>query len=234
MNLKHLIESHKTQDKVFVVISVIVFSITIVLCLSDCTFFQRFIGHLPPLLAMLISIVVGFAALSYLLRKGWFEIYEKGVAKYVFKYVGLAILLACISILIDWIVVFPQDINLGFPLSLLFYPAIAFVVEIFFHVLPLALILFLGNIFFKPENPARMILAGMIFSALLEPSFQAFFMEEMPVWAVAAVWGNLFLFNGLQLVVFRKYGFVSMYLLRLAFYLVWHVVWGYLRLDLLF
>jgi hypothetical protein len=31
-----------------------------------------------------------------------------------------------------------------------------------------------------------------------------------------------------------RYGFLSMYAFRLVYYLHWHIVWGYLRLQLLF
>ena len=60
------------------------------------------------------------------------------------------------------------------------------------------------NIFFKPADPTKLIVPGMVTVALLEPTFQAFFMGDMTVWAVLAVWSNLFLFNGPSTCSFPK------------------------------
>ena len=149
MSPQDTISANKDQ---WIVLSIIAFAglcLTFVLCLSDCSFFQRFVGGLNPVMALIISIVAGFGVLFILLEKGWFEIYKRGVAKYKPKYVWLTVILACISILIDWIVVFPEDMNLAFPQSLLFYPAIAFVVEIFFHVLPMGVVFVYYEYFFQ-------------------------------------------------------------------------------------
>lgn len=40
--------------------------------------------------------------------------------------------------------------------------------------------------------------------------------------------------NILQLYVFKRYDFVAMISLRLVYYLYWHFIWGYSRLQLLF
>ena len=45
---------------------------------------------------------------------------------------------------------------------------------------------------------------------------------------------HLFVFGMIQLSLFKRYGFVAMYTCRLAYYAVWHIIWGYLRLQLLF
>jgi hypothetical protein len=45
---------------------------------------------------------------------------------------------------------------------------------------------------------------------------------------------HIYVFNALQLYVFKRYDFLSMYAFRLVYYLHWHVVWGYMRLQLLF
>jgi hypothetical protein len=36
------------------------------------------------------------------------------------------------------------------------------------------------------------------------------------------------------LFLFRRFGFLPMYALRLFYYLIWHILWGYLRLSVLF
>ena len=45
-------------------------------------------------------------------------------------------------IIADFFIRYPEDINVPVPEALLFYPAVGFVAEIAFHVLPLALLLF--------------------------------------------------------------------------------------------
>ena len=69
--------------------------------------------------------------------------------------------------------------------------------------------------------------------SLIEPTYQIY-MDAYPVWAMIVVWMNLFSFNVLQLFVFTRYDFVSMYALRLVYYLFWHVIWGSLRLEIIF
>jgi hypothetical protein len=44
----------------------------------------------------------------------------------------------------------------------------------------------------------------------------------------------VFVFTPVELYVFRRYDFMSMYAFRLVFYMWWHVTWGYLRLRWLF
>ena len=37
-----------------------------------------------------------------------------------------------------------------------------------------------------------------------------------------------------QLLIFKRCDFVTMYALRLAYYDIWHLAWGHVRLELLF
>ena len=45
---------------------------------------------------------------------------------------------------------------------------------------------------------------------------------------------QLLAFGLVQLYVFRRFGFIPMFVFRLAYYARWHVGWGALRLRLLF
>ena len=31
--------------------------------------------------------------------------------------------------------------------------------------------------------------------------------------------------------IFRRYGFFAMYGFRVAYYMIWHIIWGYIRLQ---
>jgi len=129
--------------------------------------------------------------------------------------------------------VFPEDTNILFPESLLFYPAIAFLVEIVFHVLPTAILLVFLMAIFKTVDQEKLILICIFLVALIEPTFQIR-VGDYPLWALIITWINLYLFNLTQLFVFKHYGFISMYFFRLVYYLMWHIIWGHFRLDLLF
>ena len=83
------------------------------------------------------SVILGFISLSFLLSKKWFTIHKKYSIKKVFPYAGLTVFFALVAILIDINIVYPADMNIPFPESLLFYPIIAFLVEIIFHVVPM-------------------------------------------------------------------------------------------------
>ena len=81
-----------------------------------------------------------------------------------------------------------------------------------------------------------MIWTGLLVAALVEPVFQvvAGFSDPVLRWATAYVGLHVFLISAAQLAIFKRYDFVSMYAFRLVYYLFWHIVWGYLRLEWLF
>jgi hypothetical protein len=150
---------------------------------------------------------------------------------------GVAVLLASITVLLDLRIVFPRDLNVTFPLSLLFYPAIGFVVEVVFHLLPLAVLLPVLTSRRLALESNRAMWDAMVVVSLLEPAFQVGPMlgsPHYPSWAVAFLAGHLLVFNLLQLFAFKRYDFMAMYAMRLAYYAVWHVAWGHVRLRVLF
>ncbi len=50
----------------------------------------------------------------------------------------------------------------------------------------------------------------------------------------AYTWLHVFAIALLQLLVFRRYDFVSMLGTRLCYYAYWHLLWGVVRLEVLF
>lgn len=140
--------------------------------------------------------------------------------------VGLGAILAVPPIIIDIAIPFPRDINVLPPKSILFYPAIALVAEVVLHLVPLAL---LAVVITRRKVSAWMFVPVV----LVEPALQAFSSYEtgLQAWLV---FGNVSLISAAQIWVFMRYGFGAMFGLRLAFYLFWHVMWGFLRLHLLF
>jgi hypothetical protein len=53
-------------------------------------------------------------------------------------------------------------------------------------------------------------------------------------WLVVYVGLHVFVFNLVQMVVWWRYDVVAMSTMRLVYYLQWHIVWGYVRLQWLF
>lgn len=149
-----------------------------------------------------------------------------------------ALLFVSITILVDTNAPFSANLNIPFPESLLFYPAIGFFVEIIFHVFPLTVLLIVVTAIFKNTNNKRNLLIGILVVALAEPIYQVMQMKSaanpFPLWAIAVVGLNLFLFDLTQLLIFKRYDFMAMYAFRLVYYLTWHIAWGYARLKLLF
>lgn len=117
-------------------------------------------------------------------------LYKKEHLTGLYRCSGLAAILGLIMILVDLKIVFPADMNILFPESLLFYPAIGFFVEILFHVLPLTVLLILLASFFKGANHKNIIRICIVGVALLEPVYQTLgmsFSYQYSLWVVAYV-----------------------------------------------
>ena len=112
---------------------------------------------------------------------------------------------------------------------MLFYPAMAYVVDVIFHALPLALLLALLGRSTKKANTAIVIWLCIVFVSSLEPV-----LVHMRMGASAYVGAFVFVFTLVELYLLRRYDFISMYAFRLVFYMWWHITWGYLRLRWLF
>jgi hypothetical protein len=183
---------------------------------------------------------LGIVLLSVFLSQDWFAIYQKENLKGLVQSSGLAALLALIMIGVDLKIVFPADMNVKFPESLLFYPAIGFFVEIVFHVLPLSLLLLVLTFSSKNLTYGKIIWICILMVSLLEPGYQVLTgilmgsSRHYPLWAVAYVGFHVWVINLFQLLIFKRYDFVSMYSFRLMYYILWHIVWGSVRLKLLF
>ena len=233
ISLKTLVTANRNQFWVLGILVVAVLGATGILSLSSNSLFERFIRGVPPFLAILLSTLLGFMALSFLLSKGWFAIHKKYLFRTALPFAGLTFLFALIAIGIDIKIVYQADMNILFPESILFYPIIAFLAEILFHLVPLFVLLWIATSIFNIPY-SKLLWTCILLVAILEPMYQVIFMDAYPIWAMGAIWINLFLFNITQLVVFKKYGFLSMYALRLVYYLFWHIIWGELRLQILF
>ena len=226
--------SHRKQYLLYTGLSIFLVGVVIILNYSNSEYFQRFLGEFHPALIFLLGVALGLGSLSYLLSKGWLSIYRKGNLKKALPYFGWVIVFAALAIFIDWKIVYPADMNIPLPESLLFYPAMGFLVEIIFHLLPLTLLLLLATSISKKIPFEQLIWVCLVFVAMLEPFYQVAFMDTFPGWSIVLVWLNLFFLNLVQLLLFKKFDFLTMYSFRLAYYAIWHMAWAYLRLKCLF
>jgi hypothetical protein len=233
--MMELITAERPQFLVYIAISLAVTICTAILYYYDSDIYEPFFGRLnPPLVVFLISLV-GLVLLSILLSRGWFSIYLQNFRGLAVAG-GLALLFAVLMILVDSQSPLPEDINRPLPQALFFYPTIAFVVEILFHVLPLTLLLLLFDFLPWDLRFEKIIWPTILLVALLEPFFQLTMPSNRSggTWLTGFITLHIFLINFTQLALFKRYDFVTMYSFRLVYYLFWHIIWGVLRLRILF
>lgn len=206
-----------------------------ILSLSPSPVFQPYFLSSPPLLVVAVVSVLGVVTLGFLSSRRWFEMaLGRESLKGVAWSSAFATLFAVPIILIDLAAGLPYR-HVPPPQSFLFYPTMAFVAEIVFHVLPLSLLLVTLGPLAKGWDPTRLVWLCIVLASCLEPIFQlSWSSSEAPLSVVGMYVGlHVFAFNVLQLYLFRRYDFVSMYACRLVYYLYWHVMWGSARLYLL-
>jgi hypothetical protein len=116
--------------------------------------------------------------------------------------------------------------NIDFPVSLLIYPAGAVVVEVFYRLFALPLLLWLGsNVLLNGRGQMPLFVVLAILTSLIEPLTQDLDALSLGVTAFGSLFALDFMLNVAQVVLFRKYGFLAAIVMRVAFYLIWHVVY---------
>jgi len=110
-----------------------------------------------------------------------------------------------------------------FPYSLFLYMSGAFDVEVFYRLIPITILLFIGARFKDGKNYNQFFWAGAILTALREP------LEQLPSGNIALILYSLltgFGMNFLQATYFKKSGFLASLSVRLGHYLIWHILLG--------
>ncbi len=194
--------------------------------------YARFFGTAPAFAVLPATMVLGLILLPFLVRMRWVSA-SIPTGKELVGIVILASLFAAPTIAVDWIAPFGADINAPLPVALAFYPAIAFLVEVVFHLLPLAI---LAGIAWLAGADPRWFLPAALLVALAEPVFQVIFgaTPDAPLWRDVYLVVHLFAFSLVQLWLLRHKGFLGALAFRLVYYGWWHIIWGWLRLDLIF
>ena len=138
-------------------------------------------------------------------------------------------LIAASAIAADLLLRFDEDMNVAMPDALRFYPAIAVLVEIALHLVPIAVLVGLLG---APTAIDITFWRIAVPVALVEAVLQAVYATSLGTSLFAAA--QLLVFGVVQVWVFWRFGFVWMLGFRLAYYAAWHVAWGVVRLELLF
>jgi hypothetical protein len=118
------------------------------------------------------------------------------------------------------------SIHIAFPLSLLLYSGGAIIVDIIYYLLPIPLLVWvISNVLLRGRyrDPVFWIVA--LIAASIEPVTQDLLHPRLPAGTTALVAGSDLLQNWAQVYFFWRAGFGSAVLVRLALYLLWHVLW---------
>jgi hypothetical protein len=233
---KDPVNDTRTQVFAFLAVSLCIFGFTVVLSVFPTASFRLFFGDIPALIAIPMIMLLGFGTIKFILSKGWFSIYKRVNFRQLPRFSILAVLFLSGAIFVDVTFPFPVDINLPFPKSALFYPIMGYVVEILFHIVPLTILLGILVTVFKNVDKERILSMCILIVSLVEPIFQYMFVPSIgkPLWLDVFDGTRLYLFSFVQLNILKRYDFISMYSFRIVYYILWHLLWGSIRLLVLF
>ena len=224
-----------TQYAAYFFLSLIALIFIVILLPSSGPYFRRFFGEVNAIIVIVFASILGAVALWQLqVRYNFVLLMGKGTIRGVLISAAIATMLAIAIVVADYFIRYPEDMNVPLPQALMFYPAVGFVAEIIFHVLPLVLLLLLLNPLGRWLGSEQVVWFGILLVAILEPTFQVLFDSEPFSWADVYTWVHVFAIALLQLYVFRRFDFTSMYVFRLIYYAYWHIIWGVIRLKVLF
>jgi len=110
-----------------------------------------------------------------------------------------------------------------FPYSLFLYFSGALEIEVFYRLIPLTIILFIGSRYKEGKYYTVFFWAGAFLTALREP------LEQLPSGNIGLVIYSLvtgIAMNLLQAIWYKRAGFLASLSLRLGHYLIWHILLG--------
>lgn len=227
--------ARQTQFVAYLVITLAILVLTAIQLISSRTYFARYYGSLEPVLVAMAAGVIGAGALALLRRIAGFQIVMgRTTFSGIVVSAGIATVLGVEIAVGDMIIRYPETLNVPVPQAYLFYPTIGFIAETVFHLVPLALLVLVLSPLRDRFGIERLVWIAILFTAASEPTFQILFGGEKLTWASAYTWVHVGAIAFFQLLVFRRYDFVSMYAFRLVYYAWWHIIWGVIRLEVLF
>jgi hypothetical protein len=208
---------------------------TICILITGENYFFRFFGPVHPLLIVFTTSLLGALCLYFLKKRAGIRVTNSpSLRNGITAATSGAIIFTLPVISADLLFRFHQNINIPPPAAFFFYPAIGFIAETIFHLLPLTI----GVFFIKPyRGNTKQI--GIPISVLLpaiaaEPLFQVFFSGALLAATGIFTFFHVLLISIFQISLLKRYDYVTMVIFRMVYYLLWHILWGVLRLKLLF
>jgi len=117
-------------------------------------------------------------------------------------------------------------INIDFPASVLIYSGGSIIVEVIYRLFLIPVLLWLISSLLLGERWQTQVFWTLaILTSFIEPLTQDLDAIQLGTVMLAAVLLKGFGRNFLQATLFRKYGFLAAILMRIAFYMIWHVVY---------
>jgi hypothetical protein len=110
-----------------------------------------------------------------------------------------------------------------FPYSLFLYFSGALEVEVFYRLIPMTIILFIGNRYKGGKYYKHSFWFGALLTSLREP------LEQLPDGSLLLIlysFGTGFLMNFIQALWYKRSGFLASLFVRLGHYLLWHILLG--------
>jgi hypothetical protein len=118
--------------------------------------------------------------------------------------------------------------NIEFPANVLIYPAGAIIVEVLYRLLPLPLLLWLiSNVLLRGRAQETVFWILAVVTSLQEPLSQDLAALPMGPVVFGLKFAQSFGFNFAQAVVFRRYGFLAAIVVRVAMYVIWHMIYAH-------
>ncbi len=123
-----------------------------------------------------------------------------------------------------------ETTDVAFPASIFVYSAGAIFVEVVYRLLTIPLLLGMISIFVRSPGAREKIFWTLaILTSLIEPLTNTAASQYLAPLALTFVLVQSFAANFLQAIFFRKYGFLAAILLRVAFYIPFHVIGSFLK-----
>jgi len=234
MKLIEIINRHRDQYLILLAISFSLLALTSILTKRDAQVFSKLLGNIHPVLAILIIVILGFAAFSLIMNTTNLVIFKHGRrGLLIFSVIAAFFLAAAIILFVDIRGGYSKDINVLFPDGLFYYPVMGYIADILFHIVPFSILILLARFIFGVDLTHSIPIWMLVIISLLEPLFQALIIRSAS-WVQIYQFIHIFIINMIQLLLFRKQDFSAMYIFRMFYYLFWHIVWGFFRLDILF
>jgi hypothetical protein len=122
-----------------------------------------------------------------------------------------------------------SDFNVKFPLSIPFYAYGAIFLEILLRLFAIPfLVWLLSNVVLRHRWQTQVFWLVAVLAALYEPlPYMTDALNHSGILsALRVLAGPLFIANLVAAYIFRKYGFIAPLVMRLSFYLIWHIIYG--------